>query len=102
MAAPIPSGRPERRIPQVLAAEVSLSEESVPEKTTVTENVSLHGARVTTVRPWQAGTRVLVTFLWAGVRSEGRVAYCQRKESADFANGVELSGHMESRLGNLA
>jgi len=102
MAAPIPSGRPERRIPQVLAAEVSLSEESVPEKTTVTENVSLHGARVTTVRPWQAGTRVLVTFLWAGVRSEGRVAYCQRKESADFANGAELSGHMKSRLGNLA
>jgi len=68
----------------------------------VTENVSLHGARVMTVRSWQAGTRVLVTFLWDGVRSEGRVAYCQRKESGDFANGVELSGHMESRLGNLA
>ncbi len=48
----------------------------------------------------QAAT--LVTFLWAGARSEGRVAYCQRKESGDFANGVELSGHMESRLGNLA
>ncbi len=68
----------------------------------VTENVSLHGARVMTVRPWQAGTRVLVTFLWDGVRSEGRVAYCQRKESGDFGNGVERSGHMESHVGNLA
>jgi hypothetical protein len=74
----------------------------VPKETTVTENVSLHGARVTTVRPWQPGTRVLVTFLGDGVRSEGRVAYCQRKQSGDFGNGVELSGHMESCLGNLA
>ncbi len=35
-------------------------------------------------------------------RSEGRVAYCQRKESGDFANGVERSGHMASHVGNLA
>ena|SRR5882762_5719554 len=99
MAAPIPSGRSERRIPQVLAAQVSLSEESVPKETTVTGNVSLQGARVTTVRPGQAGTRVLVTFLWAGVRSERRVAYCQRKESGDFANGVELSGTWKAASG---
>jgi len=55
-----------------------------------------------TVRLWQAGTRVLVTFLWDGVRSEGRVAYCQRKASGDFGNGVERFGHMESHVGNLA
>ena len=96
MAAPIPSGRSERRNPRILAAEVSLPEESVPKEMTVTENVSLHGACVTTVRPWRPGTRVLVTFPWDGVRSEGRVAYCHRKESGGFAIGVELSGQLQA------
>ena len=62
MAEPIPSRRSERRIAQILAAEISLSEEPVPKETTVTENVSLHGARVITVRPWQTGTRLMVAF----------------------------------------
>ena len=95
VAEPIPSRRSERRIPQLLAAEISLSEESVPKETTVTENVSLHGARVITVRPWQTGTRLMVAFLGDGVRSEGRVTYCQRKGSG-FAIGVELSGHLQA------
>jgi hypothetical protein len=101
MAAPIPSGRSEGRIPQILAAEVSLSEESVPKETAVTENVSLHGARVTTVRPWQSGTRVLVTFLWDGVLSEGKVAYCHRKGSGGFAIGSRAIRTGASRIGNV-
>ncbi|HXN95766.1 MAG TPA: PilZ domain-containing protein [Candidatus Acidoferrales bacterium] len=96
MAALIPSRRSERRILQILAAEISSSDESVPKETTVTENVSLHGARVITVWPWQTGTRLLVTFLWDGVRSEGRVTYCQRKKSGGFAIGVELSGQWQA------
>ena len=96
MAALIPSRRSERRILQILAAEISSSDESVPKETTVTENVSLHGARVITVWPWQTGTRLLVTFLWDGVRSEGRVTYCQRKKSGGFAIGVELSGQLQA------
>ena len=99
MAALIPSRRCERRIPQILAAEISFSEESVPKETTVTENVSLHGARVITALPWQTGTSLLVTFLWDGVRSEGRVTYCQRKESGGFAIGVELSGQLQAAYG---
>jgi PilZ domain len=96
MAALIPSRRSERRILQILAAEISNSDESVPKETTVTENVSLHGARVITVRPWQTGTRLMVAFLWDGVRSEGRVTYCQRKKSGGFAIGVELSGQLQA------
>ena len=45
------NGRSERRIQQIWDAEVSLSEKSVPKEKTVTENVSLHGACVTIVRP---------------------------------------------------
>jgi hypothetical protein len=100
MAEPIPRGRSEKRISQVLAAEVSHSGESAHKETTMTENVSLHGARVTTVRPWQRGAHVLVSFLWNGVRSEGRVAYCQRKESGGFAIGVELSAQVQA-IGGL-
>ena len=105
MAASVPTSRSDgrfgRRIPKRLTAELSRPDESVPMEMTFTENVSARGARVTTVRRWRPGTRVLVTFLWNGVRSEGRVAYCQRKESGDFAIGVELSGQLQSRMGSL-
>jgi hypothetical protein len=104
MAAPVSTsrsdGRSGRRIPQILAAELSCPNEPVPEMT-FTENVSTRGARVTTMRRWNPGTRVLVTFLRIGVRSEGRVAYCQRNESGNFAIGVELSGQVPRSMGNL-
>jgi hypothetical protein len=104
MAASIPTsrshGRSGRRIPKRLTAELSRPDESVHKEMTFTENVSTRGARVTTVRRWQPGARVLVTFLRNGVRSEGRVAYCQRKESGDFAIGVELSAQFQSAGGS--
>ena len=105
MAAAVPTcrsdGRSGTRIPKRLTAELSRPGESVPKEMTFTENVSTWGARVTTLRRWQPGTRVLVIFLRNGVRSEGRVAYCQHKESGDFAIGVDLSGQSQSRMGNL-
>ena len=85
------NGRSEKRIRQIWDAEVSLSDESVTREKTFTENVSLHGARVTTTRCWQPGTRVLVTLPRNGVRFEGRVAYCQRKASGEFVIGVEVA-----------
>jgi hypothetical protein len=100
MTAPITTsrsdGRSGRRIPQILPAELSRPNESGPKEMTFTENVSPQGVRITTVRRWLPETRVLVTFLRNGVRSEGRVAYCQHKESGDFAIGVELSGQLQA------
>jgi hypothetical protein len=94
MAALVPTsrsdGRSGRRIPQILAAELSDPDKSVPKEMTFTENMSLHGARVATLRRWLPETRVLVTFLRNGLRSEGRVVYCQRKRSGTFAIGIEL------------
>ncbi len=105
MATPVPTRRPdgrsEGRIPKRLAAELSLPDESVRKEMTFTENVSPRGVRVTTVRRWQPGTRVLVTLLRNGVRSEGRVAYCHRNGSGDFTTGVELCGQVQRRMGNL-
>jgi len=99
MAAPVPTrrsdGRSEGRIPKRLAAELSRPNESAPKEMTFTENVSARGARVSTVRRWQPGTRVLVTFLRNGIRSQGRVVYCHRVEGGNFAIGLELPWHAQ-------
>jgi hypothetical protein len=79
MATPVSTrrseGRSQRPIVKRLAAELARPDESVPKEMTFTENVSIRGARVTTVRRWLPGTRVLVTFPQNGIRSQGRVAY---------------------------
>jgi hypothetical protein len=94
MVTPVPTrrsdGRSERRIPKILAAELSSPDESVLEEMTFTENVSPRGVRVTTRRRWQPGTRALVTLLRKGIRSQGRIAYCQHIGSGKFALGLEL------------
>ncbi len=63
---------------------------AVPKEMTFTENVSPRGVRVTTVRRWQPGTRVLVNFHQNGVQSQGRIVYCQPLERGNFALGLEL------------
>jgi hypothetical protein len=83
-------GRSETRIPKRLAAELSRPDQSVLKEMTFTEDVSPRGVRVTTGQRWRPGTSVLVTFLRDGIRSQGRVIYCQRVESGNFALGLEL------------
>jgi hypothetical protein len=83
-------GRSERRIAKILTAELSRPDKAGPREMTFTENVSPRGVRVTTARRWQPGTRVLVTFPQNDVRTQGRIVYCQRVESGNFALGLEL------------
>jgi hypothetical protein len=94
MVTPVPTrrsdGRSETRIPKRLAAELSRPDQSVPKEMTFTENVSSRGVLVTTVQRWEPGTSVLVTFLRDGIRSQGRVVYCERAGSGNFAVGLEL------------
>jgi hypothetical protein len=90
MAAPVPTGRSERRIPKRLAAELSRPNESGLKEMTFTENVSPRGVCVTTVQRWQPGTRMLVTFPQNGIRSQGRIVYCQRVAGGNFCVGLEL------------
>ena len=94
MATPVPTrrfdGRSERRIPKRLAVELSRPDESVAKEMTFTENVSPRGVRLTTMQPWQPGARVLLTFPQNGIRSQGRIVYCQRMGTGNFALGLEL------------
>jgi hypothetical protein len=106
MAAPITTsrsdGRSGRRIPQIWPAELSRADESGPKETTFTENVSPQGVRITAVRRWLPETRVLVTFLRNGLRSEGRVVYCQRRGGQDLCHWDRaISRQAQGRIGNL-
>lgn len=80
-----------RSLVQICAAH----DPGVAELTTV-ENVSLHGARLTTPRYWEAGSHVEVKstsgeFLWPVVpRGRARVVYCNAMSGKGFAIGLEF------------
>jgi hypothetical protein len=99
MITPVPTrrsdGRSERRIPKILATELSRPDRSVPKEMAFTENVSPRGVRVTTARRWQPGTCVLLTFPRDGIQSQGRIIYCQSVERGKFALGLELPWHVQ-------
>jgi hypothetical protein len=60
-------------------------------ETTFTENVSSHGARVFSVRPWRKDENLWLSSLPGGFHSQARVAYCVRQRSNGFAVGLEFT-----------
>jgi len=63
------------------------------EEKTYTENVSLHGARVISQRPWQPGEEAQVTPLKYGTPVRGRVVYCKRTRWIAYFVGLKLPHH---------
>ena len=59
-------------------------------ESTFTENVSVRGARVATVRHWDANEKVNFTSRTGEFRSPARVAYCQTLQGSGFAIGLEF------------
>jgi hypothetical protein len=59
-------------------------------ESTFTENVSVKGARVVSVRRWEKGSPVEVTSHTGEFRSAARVAYCQPIRGDGYAIGVEF------------
>jgi hypothetical protein len=88
-------GRSERRIALKLTAELSHPDAPLLKERVSTENVSPHGARVTTGWPWQPGSSVLIAFPEYDISSQGRVVYRQRVESGKFCIGIELPGQVQ-------
>ena len=86
----VPTGRTEKRIARAVAVELSPLDASLPPETTVTENVSPHGARVLTKQRWRPGERVLLKSVQGGLRLQARVVYCQQLPNNAFAIGLEL------------
>jgi hypothetical protein len=74
-----------------LRVEVDLSSINprLPAHFGVTDNVSRHGARILTSRPWQPDDRLNLRSLKGSLRSRGRVVYC-RPQGEVYAVGLHL------------
>jgi hypothetical protein len=57
---------------------------------TFTENVSVRGARVFSVRHWEKGDSLMFASRSGEFRSRARVAYCQPLHGEGYAIGVEF------------
>jgi hypothetical protein len=92
---PVPTGRFEKRIARAVKIEICPEDEGMPKASTLTENVSAHGARVLMEREWRPGQRVMVISPKEGVRARGQIVYCQLLAESRFAVGLELSVRVE-------
>jgi PilZ domain len=88
-------GRHEKRLP--IAVVVCLTGVKQPhgagEEKTYTENVSLHGAKVISQRPWQPGEEAQVTPLKYGIPARGKVVYCKRLSTDRYFVGLNFPRH---------
>jgi hypothetical protein len=79
-------------VPVLLA---SLQTPGLSEKT-VTQNVSVHGARVLTRHPLNREELLLVNSLGSHVRTQARVIYCQPLSDGVFGVGLEFQDPLSS------
>jgi PilZ domain len=95
LSVPMPTGRFEKRTARAVAVEIRPRDEGMLKETTLTENVSPHGARVFMKREWRPGQPVVVFAPEEGVWSSAQIVYCHRLTESRFAVGLELSGRVE-------
>ena len=93
--------RMEARIPTTVGLELSGLEEPPIYEITLTENVSRHGARVVTKRPWRPNDSVLVKLPQECLPSHARITYCQPLKGDEFALGLQFSLPVYSWTGSL-
>ena len=82
--------RAEKRIPMEIPVLIDGHRLAPGSEPTFTENVSARGARVVTVRHWEADERLTFTLRTGEFRSPARVAYCQPLQGEGFAIGLEF------------
>ena len=83
-------GRIEKRLPTSVPVYLASIGEPRARERTLTENVSPHGARVISKRPWQSGEESLITPLTGEFPQVGRVIYCLPTARQRFCLGVEF------------
>jgi hypothetical protein len=65
-----------------------------------TENVSSHGLRVRTERPWNRDTVLIILSSESELWARARVVYCQALSDNTFAIGLELLAQTGASRGN--
>jgi len=95
LSVPVPTGRFEKRTARAVTVEIRPKDEGMLKETTLTENVSPHGARGLMKREWRPGQYVVVFAPKEGVWSPAQIVYCQRLAESRFAVGLELSVRMD-------
>lgn len=83
--------RLETRTPLRVAVDLAALELRTPAQQGVTENVSLHGARIITGRPLRLNQRLNIRSLVGSLRSRARVVYCEPRPAGDDVVGLQLS-----------
>jgi PilZ domain len=88
----IVSGRMERRLPIVVVVRLAQAERptSNGEERTYTDNISPHGARIFSKKPWQLGDEVIVTPVNEESTARGSVVYCHRLDNDHYGLGVQF------------
>ena len=87
---PTIEGRKENRNPDRRQVLLSSVEEPLSTEWASAENVSSHGLRVLTERPWKPATRVVVKSPQGELLALARVVYCETLRTTKFALGLEL------------
>ena len=81
--------RCEKRIPMVIAVQLSGRGRTPGVETSFTDDVSARGVRVSSIRRWQVNDRLEIESLTGEFRAVARVTYCQA-QSAGFIIGLEF------------
>jgi len=86
------SGRMEKRIPIAVVVRLfdGQGQPGREPELTYTDNVSAHGARVVSNRPWQIGEVANVTSLKDEITISGKVAYCLMLPGSRYFIGLNF------------
>jgi hypothetical protein len=82
--------RIQKRTPSIVALQISSAKQPFITELAFTENISLHGVRIVTERPWKAEQRVILKSYHGSVQSRARVIYCHPLSKGRCAVGLEL------------
>jgi hypothetical protein len=87
-------GRMEKRLPIAIVVHLARVQDQPVDgaELTYTDNVSAHGARVLSNRPWQTGELVQVTSFKEKVPIRGKVTHCEKRGDKRYSIGLNFNG----------
>jgi hypothetical protein len=88
-------GRMEKRLPIAIVVHLARVQDQRVDgaELTYTVNVSAHGARVLSNRPWQTGELARVTSFKDKIQILGKVAYCEKLGDKRYGVGLNFNGN---------